>query len=1041
MSDDRGAARVLTTTGHDGKRSRRRLPVLLLLLASTGCATNSDNGTETRGEAAEGPLAVTSQALSTHSRYKEIVLADRPFAYFRLGESSGNVAKDSSPTANDGTYLGRYPNSPLPTLNQTGAVLADSDTAAMFRISNNPTGYMPPTQDTWVSIPHHASQVPNHLTIEAWFTMTTGQQTYASVVSKTAVNYSEGYGLYQYGGQLYFYINALYNRIGVPIPPTTDYRHVVATYDGEQMKLYLNNQLVGTRKFTGAIASANAPLRIGKGYLLSWQGKIDEVALYDHALDTDEISEHFFAAKLQSQPATAGALRGESHGRVSSLLPKLHPSGTSTPAPAPPPPDGVGVIRQALTQVTDRFEVDIATTQVDDSNCPFGTAEPCASVSINGSGWQDVETSGIVEEGGRCGLFSCAVGSQVPIMADWVPVSIYGWERDDDFCGQDNDQLYTLQLQVNNRTGEYTGTIDFGTIDEPDPKPISDSGPIEFWGREVSKNKILIRPVGSPVPEQAPRICAVWSADFVDGWFGEAVAGDIAEGGFSRRTFPASFAQYRLRVEGPNGFFDAGGDESFLDAEGCVPAAELPIDALVHIAAVPANDVASGGLRMSMSYTTRMKRPDGVEFSVHRPDEPHFTVRASTLPDAGGLATFNGGGWPVRGKWRFPPPKITTSLNRTMNAETQTAAAISRLLAAPDMGIVPGVYQALVGSGDSYNPSFPNELDSVADSEAVHIGTTHTPANAAACSTDSNCPGIQVCIAGLCRWPDESRWKFITGHEAGHMVQLRAMGGLDSPYLFAANSACPARTGNPDRGDGSEFLDPACGSEFCGCQHVDAANGYHCLQSVEVPSSAAQEGFAQFYASKLWNDQSRPQCTFVYYKEFLTNAGCPPSLFQPLPGEIPVPTVNPTPFQCATFNTQFGPATSVMPPNVHDCRAPFRYRNKFCPNPTLSTELDWMRFFMSINTLSDMRVSMDEIFQIYRQACHPDTSVPANCGSDPACRAQFRCSNDLVGWEPDATSTFGFRRGAEMVLGAGSPRMRFIEAMADEHGISASQQP
>lgn len=111
MSDDRGGAGVAMTTVQCGLRARRGFLALpVLLLAATGCAANAEDGESKRGKAgAEGALAVTSQALSTQSRYKDIVLADRPFAYFRLGETSGDVAKDSSPTANDGTYLGRSP--------------------------------------------------------------------------------------------------------------------------------------------------------------------------------------------------------------------------------------------------------------------------------------------------------------------------------------------------------------------------------------------------------------------------------------------------------------------------------------------------------------------------------------------------------------------------------------------------------------------------------------------------------------------------------------------------------------------------------------------------------------------------------------------------------------------------------------------------------------------------------------------------------------------------------------------------------------------
>ena len=46
-------------------------------------------------------------------------------------------------------------------------------------------------------------------------------------------------------------------------------------------------------------------------------------------------------------------------------------------------------------------------------------------------------------------------------------------------------------------------------------------------------------------------------------------------------------------------------------------------------------------------------------------------------------------------------------------------------------------------------------------------------------------------------------------------------------------------------------------------------NKQHCLQSLETSGSAQIEGFAQFYASKIFNNRADSDCTFVYYKEFV----------------------------------------------------------------------------------------------------------------------------------------------------------------------------
>src|SRR5437667_11365518 len=59
--------------------------------------------------------------------YSSTVLAKSPIRYYRLGESSGTVATDSSSQAQNGTLTGGGI-----TLGQTGLLTGDSDTAALF---------------------------------------------------------------------------------------------------------------------------------------------------------------------------------------------------------------------------------------------------------------------------------------------------------------------------------------------------------------------------------------------------------------------------------------------------------------------------------------------------------------------------------------------------------------------------------------------------------------------------------------------------------------------------------------------------------------------------------------------------------------------------------------------------------------------------------------------------------------------------------------------------------------------------------------------
>lgn len=102
----------------------------------------------------------------------------------------------------------------------------------------------------------------------------------------------------------------------------------------------------------------------------------------------------------------------------------------------------------------------------------------------------------------------------------------------------------------------------------------------------------------------------------------------------------------------------------------------------------------------------------------------------------------------------------------------------------------------------------------------------------------------------------------------------------------------------------------------CACDHVTSANTLHCLQSIEEPNAAYIKGWAQFYASRVWNDSAQPDCTFNYYKE-LASDFC-------LPG-IPAD---------GCFTRPSG-LISNKPPVPVSCIAPVRWRNTQCFDDTV----------------------------------------------------------------------------------------------------------
>jgi hypothetical protein len=67
--------------------------------------------------------------------------------------------------------------------------------------------------------------------------------------------------------------------------------HLAGTYDGSTLRLYVNGALAVSQAATGPIAASTGALRIGGNNIWSewFQGLIDDVRLYDHALTATEI--------------------------------------------------------------------------------------------------------------------------------------------------------------------------------------------------------------------------------------------------------------------------------------------------------------------------------------------------------------------------------------------------------------------------------------------------------------------------------------------------------------------------------------------------------------------------------------------------------------------------------------------------------------------------------------------------------------------------------------------------------------------------------
>ncbi len=244
--------------------------------------------------------------------YAGAVLADSPLAYYRLGDSGGTVAADSSGNAQLGTYSGSY------TLGATGALTNDGDKAVAL---NNGGQVIAPVS----TLPMGNSA----RTIEAWVNTTTaGTQAVAGYGTGATrglfdlrLNGSNQVGVVSFNGDRYF-------TVGYSLT-NGQWHQVVATHGGATLVMYVDGQQVGqTTSFAGTLGtqSNGSGLVIGKD---SWaccdwfNGTVDDVSIYGSALSPARVLAHFTASgnARPAVPTGVTAVAGANQAAVSWTAP------------------------------------------------------------------------------------------------------------------------------------------------------------------------------------------------------------------------------------------------------------------------------------------------------------------------------------------------------------------------------------------------------------------------------------------------------------------------------------------------------------------------------------------------------------------------------------------------------------------------------------------------------------------------------------------------------------------------------------------------
>ncbi len=223
--------------------------------------------------------------------YARLVKSLRPIAYWRLGESHGEIARDSV-----GHHHGCYECGVR--LGLDGAIDSDPDTAAGFD-----------GVDDRVHVPHDKDFELANGTVAFWFNATDPQRR-GGLFSKDANGYGDG-GHFTVVLERCMVTVRLQSKsksyvLSAGGVKPSSWHHVSVTFGCDGLKLYLDGQLAGSDDFRGGLAAGpkergnREPIAIGANTLASkpgsirppsdfFAGRIDEVAIFCRALTCEEI--------------------------------------------------------------------------------------------------------------------------------------------------------------------------------------------------------------------------------------------------------------------------------------------------------------------------------------------------------------------------------------------------------------------------------------------------------------------------------------------------------------------------------------------------------------------------------------------------------------------------------------------------------------------------------------------------------------------------------------------------------------------------------
>jgi RHS repeat-associated protein len=307
-----------------------------------GMGQQSTSTYESVGTGFLRPIAKRLPAATQH----HVVRDDTPALYWHLGEMRSPTFYDSSPNGRNAGWSGGVE------LGAAGLLVADPDPAA--KLDGLTSGV---TRST--AVPLSGSAV----TLEAWIKPTAWGAAASSYITQVAGTETGpanaaflriGDATFANRDRPAFYLSIGGAYVGVASTAALVLgatSHLVATYDGTTMRLYVNGVQVASRAQTGAFTSSGAFHAGWNGTSRRLTGTLDEVAAYTTALSAARVTAHYrngssnegattysYYGAAQAPPTTGCAGVASNQGQL------LHKT-------TGPDPDGPGVGSARIEEV------------------------------------------------------------------------------------------------------------------------------------------------------------------------------------------------------------------------------------------------------------------------------------------------------------------------------------------------------------------------------------------------------------------------------------------------------------------------------------------------------------------------------------------------------------------------------------------------------------------------------------------------------------------------------------------------------------------